>query len=163
MTLVIFFIVGYLIKRQYTRFTNYSTVFYLVLFVLGEMIAQMVGIQSFASRLYPKIPICFIVSLAITVAFFLIVKIAYKQIRGTIFDHLICFVGRNSLLTLALHTMEFEYILEMWSEIKMFSNIYLDQFVHGIFSIGVNCLLLVILTMIKTQIRIICVERKDRK
>jgi fucose 4-O-acetylase-like acetyltransferase len=161
--LVLFFIMGYLFNQNLKKGVASSYIGFII-FVCGEVATQFIGIQSFASRIYPKFPVCFAVSLVTTVGFFVWIKSSYwlmidgrKKInsRGVVvrWEKLVEFIGKNSLMALFFHTLEFEYLLDLWTEVQICNVAILNQLLHGCISCVINFLILIVYVKAKEQIK----------
>lgn len=124
----------------------------MALFVCGETLAQLIGIQSFASRIYPKLPVCFVTSIITAVGFFILVKRGYEIVAARIAKVVIKFIGKNSMVALFIHTIEFEFLLDYWVPFQISSITIMDQLLHGCISCFVNFLILCVYVKAKNKI-----------
>lgn len=148
--LVIFFVIGYLLRYQANGIFTSDYIGF-VLFFIGESMAQLIGIQSYASRIYPKFPLCVAVSIATTYGFFILAKHSYR-IAPKNAKKIAWLIGKNSMTVLFVHTLEFEYLLDSWASWQICSISIVDQLLHGCISCIINILILVSFIKIKSEI-----------
>ncbi len=148
----IYFYAGYIIKQKDMLNTNnkYNIIMILLLIVLCH-IGVFSQIFSLASRVYPNYPICIISNIVISYIFLLICKLLDKILLDNV-KKIITFFGKNSLLIVCLHTLEFSIFN---TEFINFKNEFVKEFCTFLFYLIIIIIAIGFLYLIKKLLNII--------
>lgn len=164
MVVLIYLLFGYLMNYfNISKKCNLKTIFYIIFFVVGLLGQQLIGMQSYASRIYPIFPICIILSsfICLSIVHFCECWEDKHFNKKTIFMKILVFAGKNSLFLMCLHTIEYFCFMESLRNIKITGVEIIDTLLHGVISCIINVFIVSIYIKIKNKKRIKCYDQKE--
>ena len=81
--------------------------------------------------------------------------------KKLIFMKILIFAGKNSLLLMCLHTIEYFCFMESWNNIRITGIEIIDTFIHGTINCIINIFIVSIYIKLKNRKRIKCYDKKE--
>lgn len=139
LTLTSFFVFGYWLRGKdffnAVKLKHFQVVATFVVFVGLGFVFKKIGIQSFASRIYPAFPISYILTAAMLLGYLVLARELYRK-----FGHFkslvgpIASVGKHTLAIMCVHTIEFEFLVDRVRLTQLTNIAQLDYLLYGIAS-----------------------------
>ena len=143
---VIFLTSGFLYKKYADNIYRVKAASKAILFILCIAGFQLIGIQSYASRVYPLYPLCIILSVGSALPIVDYFR-SHRNIR------ILEYIGKNSTFVLGVHIIEYFTIMNKWNSVPITSVVDLDAFIHGLTSVLINISITIVYYQIKQLLK----------
>ena len=141
LVLTVFICFGYCVKQKDLLNLKISWGISLLMLVVGLGVSYLIGCQSYASRVYPLFPTTIILSMLMC---FVILKLCKDFYSDNYITNYFRWIGRNSMKILAIHTVEYTFLLPIINSVSIVGERHIDSVIHSGFSLLINSLALFI-------------------